>query len=215
MSRMRVINLGLPKTGTTTLARALRRAGLHVADWRIRPTQTKREGIHGRFVGRVMYRDYFGNGDPLSRLDDFDAFTEISALSGGHGYWPQTDWALIDAIQRHHPGARFLLSYRDPLKTAHSMIKWQDLGTSRLPNNNVPGLPRSFGTTPEELAHWIEGHATFCRHVFAGCDNFLEYQIESTDAKTQIGNFLGLTLPWWGHANKRIGPRTHDNDGQA
>ena len=32
MSKMQVINLGLPKSGTTTLARALRRAGLHTAD---------------------------------------------------------------------------------------------------------------------------------------------------------------------------------------
>ena len=40
MSRLRVINLGLPKSGTTTLARALRKAGLHVADHRIKPVQT-------------------------------------------------------------------------------------------------------------------------------------------------------------------------------
>ena len=66
MSGVRIINLGLPKTGTTTLTDALRHAGLHVADWRIRKGQSTRGDITGEHVGRILYADYFVSGDPLS-----------------------------------------------------------------------------------------------------------------------------------------------------
>ena len=107
MSRLRVINLGLPKSGTTTLARALRKAGLHVADHRIKPMQTDNAALHGRFVGEMMYDGYFLRGDPLEGLDDFDGFAEINALRGERSIWPQFDFGLIEAIRAHHPGARF------------------------------------------------------------------------------------------------------------
>ena len=48
MSTGFVLNLGLPKTGTTTLSRALRRSGLKVADWRIRPAQTENNDQHNQ-----------------------------------------------------------------------------------------------------------------------------------------------------------------------
>ena len=43
---LRVVNLGLPKTGTTTLARALKMAGFKVADHRVRPKQTTVKSLH-------------------------------------------------------------------------------------------------------------------------------------------------------------------------
>ncbi|RME17995.1 MAG: sulfotransferase family protein, partial [Alphaproteobacteria bacterium] len=83
-----VINLGLPKSGTTTLATALRAAGLRVADWKVRPGQGKVRG----FVGKLMYSGYYETGDPLHYLDDFDALTEIDVIREGKNIWPQTDW---------------------------------------------------------------------------------------------------------------------------
>ena len=97
--RLRVINLGLPKSGTTTLARALRRSNLHVADHRIQPQQTAREDLHEVFVGDLLYRGLYHADDPLADLDEFDALSEISALRERHPIWPQTDWGLIEAIR--------------------------------------------------------------------------------------------------------------------
>ena len=54
MSRLRIVNLALPKTGTTTLTDALRQAGLTVADWRIRPGQSTRSDIQ---IGRASCRE--------------------------------------------------------------------------------------------------------------------------------------------------------------
>ncbi|MYM56042.1 sulfotransferase [Thalassovita mangrovi] len=202
MSRLRVINLGLPKSGTTTLARALKIAGLKTADYRIRRRQTKDTGLHGAFVGKLMYDGYFHNGDPLALMEDFDAFTEVNVLREGMSLWPQTDWGLIDAIREHHPGARFLLSYRDPKAISDSMLRWSNLGAERLPQNAIPGLPRGYGETGHERAQWIAAHHAHMRKLFEGDEAFLEYDLADTSAPQKIGNFLGIELKWWGRANK-------------
>lgn len=201
MSELVVVNLGLPKSGTTTLAQALRKAGFQVADYRIRRRDTARAELRGRFVAGQMYHGYFTSGDPLETLSEFDAFTEISLMRRGHSIWPQTDWGVIDAIRTHHPGARFLASARDPMDQAMSMLRWSDMGTERLPRSTVPGLPRGYGQTTHERARWIEAHHSFLRRVFAGESAFLEYDVADEEAPQKIGVFLGRDLPWWGRLN--------------
>lgn len=201
MSRTHIVNLGLPKTGTTTLTDALRLAGLTVADWKIRDGQSANPEIKGMHVGKIIYADYFVSGDPLARLDEFDVINEMSAVRHDRSLWPQTDWGLLSAIIEHHPGVKFVMTWRDPAKTANSMMRWNNLGKRRLPQADIPGLPRGFGSTEAELARWLEGHYRFCRQVFQGADNFLEYDIEAPDAQARVAGYLGLDLPWWGQSN--------------
>ncbi|HHH89400.1 MAG TPA: sulfotransferase family protein [Aliiroseovarius sp.] len=201
MSRLRVINLGLPKSGTTTLGEALRRAGMRVADWRIRKGQSQGDRLKRAFVGKLMYRGYFETGDPLALMDEFDAFTEIDIVRDGLNLWPQTDWGLLSAIRTHHPGARFILTRRDARAHSDSMARWSNLGRTRLPNNAIPGLPEGWGGTDAERIRWIEGHVSFCRQVFAGADDFLEYDIADPAARDKVSAFVGRELPWWGVAN--------------
>ena len=201
--RLRVFNLGLPKSGTTTLGVALGHAGLKVADWRIRKGQTEDRRILYGFVGDHMYRGYYGSGDPWDYLAEFDAVTEASVASKGLSLWPQTDWGLIAALRARHPGMKFLLSHRDPAALAQSMLGWSNLGRSRLPGQNVPGMPAGYGTSADQLIRWIEGHYAFCRQVFRDDPDFLEYDILDPEAPARIGAFLGLELPWWGRANAK------------
>ncbi len=201
MSALKVVNLGLPKSGTTTLGEALKRAGLRVADWRIRPGQTEDKSILRAFVGKLMYQGYFETGDPLALMPGFDAFTEIDIVRNGLNLWPQTDWGLLSAIRHHHPGARFILTYREPAALSDSMARWSNLGRTRLPQAAIPGLPEGYGATDAERIRWIDGHYAFCRQVFAGADDFLEYDITDPAAPEKIGAFLGCELPWWGTAN--------------
>lgn len=208
MSHPRIVNLGLPKTGTTTLATALEAAGLRVADGMIRDENGKRFG----FVGRLMYKGYFESGDPLAYMPTFDAFTEVSVVRKGRNFWPQTDWALIDAIRTRYPGTRFLLSTRDTAKHADSIRRWSNLGTRRLPEAHVPGLPQWHGHRPGEIERWIEGHTRFCYRVFAGADDFLAFDIEDPEAKDKIAAFTGLELPWWGKVNVNENNKA-DHDG--
>lgn len=201
MSRQIVINLGLPKSGTTTLAQALRKAGFKVADYRIRRRDTERAALRGRYVAGQMYHGYYTSGDPLEVLDEFDAFTEINLMRPGHSIWPQTDWGVIDAIRQTHPGAMFLASSRDPSDQAMSMLRWSDMGTDRLPRAAVPGLPRGYGQTLHERSRWISAHHAFLRRVFKGENDFLEYDVADPQAPAMIGAFLGREMPWWGRLN--------------
>lgn len=208
MSAPKIINLGLPKSGTTTLATAFTAAGLSVADWMHR----KPDGTKVGFVGRLMYLGYFDSGDPLQHMSECDAFTEISVVRRGRNFWPQTDWALLDAIRKHHPGAKFLLSARDPVKHTDSIMRWSNLGKRRLPENHIPGLPQWHGGKPGEIERWIVGHITFCRHVFDGADDFLEFDIADPAAPEQISAFTGVDLPWWGKANANENHKAADAD---
>lgn len=196
--KLKVINLGFPKSGTTTLATALRAAGLKVADWKLDPAES---GGQRGFVGRLMYTGYFETGDPLALMQGYDAFTEIDIVRNRRNYWPQTDWGVIAAIRAHHPGARFLLSTRDPAAHARSMLRWSDMGTRRLPQSSIPGLPKGHGSSAGELVRWIEGHTAFCRRVFAGAEDFLEFRVDDEAAPDRISGFLDVPLPWWGVAN--------------
>ena len=195
MSVPKIINLGFPKSGTTTLARALREAGLTVADFRLRGPD--RRG----YVGALMYRGYFDHGDPLTHFDGIEALTEISAIRNKRNFWPQCDFGLIQAIRDAHPETKFLLSMRDAQAQADSMMRWSDMGTRRLRVAAIPGLPKEFGADPAHLARWIEGHFAFCRKIFEGDVNFLAYRIEDDRAPEQISKFLGRDLPWWGVEN--------------
>ncbi|WP_164657797.1 sulfotransferase [Tropicibacter sp. Alg240-R139] len=211
MSRLRVINLGLPKSGTTTLGKALEASGLKVADWKIHDHQTEIKELRNDFVGRLLYRGYFKKGDPLHFMHEFDAFTEISMIARGFNEWPQTDWGLLSTIIDKHPGAKFLYSSRPPEKLVDSMLRWSNLGKRRLPMYQVPGMPEGYGYEVGELIRWIDGHQKFCRQVFAGTDRFLEYDITDPEAPQKISEFLGMEIKWWGKANvqaERIAEKT-------
>ncbi|MWD28839.1 sulfotransferase family protein [Aquicoccus sp. SCR17] len=201
MSRLRVINLGLPKSGTTTFGRALKLSGLRIADHRIRPRQTDDTALHDRFVAELVYEDYFATGDPLARLEHFDGIAEISMLRRERSLWPQTDWGVIAAIRAHHPGARFVATRRPAEAMSASMDRWNDLGRERLPTLAVPGLPQGWGATLAERQRWIEAHHAHLRRLFAGAADFLELDVTAADAPDGLGAFLGRDIRWWGRAN--------------
>ena len=82
------------------------------------------------------------------------------------------------------------------------MMRWNNLGKRRLPQADIPGLPRGFGRSENELEQWLTGHYAFCRHVFSGADNFLEYDIEDNGAPQKLSAYLCIDLPWWGKSNQ-------------
>ncbi|GGE30908.1 hypothetical protein GCM10011360_18630 [Primorskyibacter flagellatus] len=199
--RLRVVNLGLPKSGTTTLGRALGRAGLKTVDNRVHHDMTEKEEINGLFVGHLMYTDYYTSGDPLAQLEEFDAFGEISVLQDGNSCWPQMDFGLIEAIRTHHPGVKFVASWRDAAKLAESMKNWKNM-VARLKRNVVPGLPTGFGRPEGQRIRWIEAHYAFLDRIFAGDPTYLRLDMAAPDAPAQLGRHIGRDIPWWGQANR-------------
>lgn len=210
-NRQRIVNLGLPKSGTTTLAHALRRAGLRIADYRIRRRQTPDTALHGAYVGERLYHGYFTTGDPLHGLDLFDGFSEISTLSEGHSLWPQMDWGVIDAIRLHHPNTHFIATWRMPEALSNSILNWSDLGTKRLPHGQIPGLPKGYGANPAQRVQWICAHYAHLERLFRDDPRFLLLDVGAADACARLSAFLGRDLPWWGKANRNPQPAPTDH----
>lgn len=200
--RFRLINLGLPKSGTTTLAHALRVSGLRIADYRIRKRQTPDTALHDKFVGELLYRGYFETGDPLHGLDLFDGFSEISTLREGFSLWPQMDWGLIEAIRNHHPGARFIATWRPPEALSNSMLRWSNLGSERLPEGHIPGLPQGFGQAASHRVQWICAHYAHLEQMFRDDPRFLLLDVQDAEARDRLARFTGRDIPWWGKANR-------------
>jgi hypothetical protein len=196
-----IINLGLPKSGTTTLDHALQSAGLLVADHRIRRDTAPMPEFAGTPVAFQMYEGYFKDGDPLARLRGYDALGEINILRRNMSLWPQCDFGLLQTIRVLHPETKFVASYRAPEKISDSMMRWNNLGTQRIPNLQLPGLPAGYGKSPEDQIRWITAHYLFLETIFAGDPNFLLLDMAAPDAKDQLADFTGLPITWWGKAN--------------
>lgn len=201
MSRMQIINLGLPKSGTTTLGRALRRAGYHLADHKLQKGEAQDPALEGAFVADLIYRGYFGSGDPLEYLGDFDALSEVSVLRERHPAWPQMDHGVITAIRDRHPQVRFVASWRDPKELSDSMLNWTNMVT-RLHKAALPGLPVGYGAEEADRVRWIEAHYAFLEAMFDGDEALLILDVAAPNAREQLAAFLGRDVPWWGQANR-------------
>jgi len=196
-----VINLGLPKSGTTTLKNALIRAGYRVADHRIKDQEDPADPSDRVFVGNLMYEGLYKYGDPAALLAGYTALSEVSFIYGGNSVWPQCDHAMLLALRKLHPKLRFVATRRATEEMARSIMRWNNLGKLRLPLSTVPGLPVGYGHDIDEQMIWIDGHYEALAHWFRDDPLYLEVDVAAADAPQRLERFLGRRLPWWGHSN--------------
>ncbi|MCT4559358.1 MAG: sulfotransferase family protein [Pelagimonas sp.] len=199
-TQVKLINLGLPKSGTTTLARALREAGWRVADHRLRDADGRVLELDRTYVAQRLYDAYFANEPVLERLAGYEALTEISMLNGPHSLWPQSDYPMLKAF-RACPDLRFTATWRPAPDIVDSMMRWNNLGHTRLPKGTLPGLPHGYGTSHDHLIRWVRGHYDMLVDLFADDPRFLLLDIGAPDARDLLSRHLGLDLPWWGREN--------------
>lgn len=188
---MKVFLVGMPKSGTSTFHKALHASGYQPVHW---VTGNQRR------IGRLMYERLYDGLDPLSDLRKYDAVTQADFISFSESYWPQMDPIMLSAIRRYHPNCIFVLNMRDPLETADSITRWNDL-QKRLIKMGAPGLPGWAAASKSNLARWVAAHHNFCREWFADDPLFFEYRIDDPAAPEKIGHALGQDIRWWGTAN--------------
>ena len=190
---MKLMVIGFPKSGTTTIARALEAAGLRAAHWK------DRTGPTGRFIGALIYDALYKGLDPFAHLTGFDAIAQSDVCwpYRGVNFWPNLDFSVLRAIRRAHPECLFLLNYRNPAAICESICNWKDM-QDRLEMSEIPGLPHGYGGQRSHLITWIENHFDACRSYFADDPRFLEIDIASPDAPRLLGQALGIELTEWG-----------------
>lgn len=189
---MKLFNLGLPKSGTTTVQTAFERAGLKSAHWYVKGMR--------RHVGRSMYRNYFAGADPLLHFADFDVITQADFVNRQSSFWPQMDLGILRAVQMHHPDVRFFMITRNTEKLVSSLLRWDDL-IERMSITGAPGLPAQFAASPPALHRWIEGHYDTTRRLFGSDPGFVELDIDDPEIQDKLSVLVGVPLPWWGNVN--------------
>jgi len=202
---MKLMVIGFPKSGTTSITRALEESGVKTAHWR---------DHRRRFVGALIYYAALEGLDPFAHLAGYDAITQadICLPARNLNFWPNLDFAMLSAIRRAHPDCLFLLNYRRPDAICDSIMNWRDLH-DRLRESDIPGLPAGFGGERKHLLAWIENHFAACRSFFANDPCFLEIDIESDDVPDRLGDALGIPITGWGHF--RPHPRRLDDAEEA
>lgn len=187
---MRLMVIGFPKSGTTSITDALEQSGLTAAHWAI---------DDGRFVGKMIYESAAGGGDPLAELSDYDAITQADVCIPAHGlnFWPQLDFDLLRQIREHHPTCWFLLNRRDPVKVCDSIDRWPSL-RQRITEADIPGLPAGVGADDDDMIAWIEGHYAACHEHLGSDPYFADIDIESDATPERLGQLLGIPIEGWG-----------------
>jgi Sulfotransferase domain len=182
--------IGFPKSGTTSITRALESSGLKCAHW---------QNGSRHFVGALIYSAMMAGEDPFARLQGYDAITQADVClpAMNLNFWPNLDFAVLNAVRRAHPQCLFLLNYRRPEAICASIEKWKGMHR-RFQVSDIPGLPRPFGAEREHLMHWIENHFHACRTYFADDERFLEIDIERADAPDLMSRALGIPITGWG-----------------
>ncbi|WP_280562087.1 sulfotransferase [Chromohalobacter sp. 48-RD10] len=190
--KRKVFVVGFPKSGTSTIQKALQSSGYNSAHWQVK------EG----FVGELMYRGLEEHDDPWHYLGQYDAITQgdVCIPSKGLNFWPQLDPTIIEKIQEKHPNCLFILNYRNPEKTVSSIKRWGDM-SQRFLHSNIPGLPAGKGND-QQLLDWIHNHFTTIRKNLSQNKNFLEVDIENDETPNMIAKELNISIDWWGVANK-------------
>lgn len=190
---MRAFVIGFPKSGTSSIHKAVEESGLKSAHWKDGDTP----------VGELIYKGHFERDDPLAFVGHYDciAQSDICIPEAGWNYWPNLDIPLLKRIRELHPECVFILNVRNVSELASSIERWNNL-QSRIVASDIPGLPRGFGRTREQLERWIQLHYATCRSVFSGDANFLELDIQAPNAREQLSAALGIEIRWWGRANE-------------
>jgi len=195
----KLFGCGLPRSGTSTLIYALRRAGWNAAHGRA--------GTGAEPLGVALLRAFLEGRDPLhyvprgieaiadpfvTRATDWDLMT----------CWPTICPGFLERFRAHYPDAWVVLTYREPASWLDSVSRWKDLRV-RLTKADLPFLPASTGADDAVVMDWVEAYYDRVRRTFADDSKFLEIDIvgRSDAAHATLSSALEIELPWWGVRN--------------
>lgn len=181
----RVFGVGMNKTGTSSLGRALRQLGVVPLAG---PKLAQRAGL----VTALFER---GDYEPALRYARmYRAFEDR----------PWNVWEMYRLLDERYPGSRFVLTRRDPESWWRSVRRWITV--------TKPGIGERYRqhlrAASLREADMLEAYARFNQEIcdyFAGRDDFQVLDIEAGDGWETLSRFLALPVPdgSFPHANRQ------------
>lgn len=187
LGRLKFLLIGTPKSGSKTIHRALKCAGLR--------------SIHLSGMAIQVQTDWLNGRDPMHSYRDIEAVTELVKF-GGRACAPlQFDVSfLLELRERYDVG--LLLNTRNIDDLVSSITRWRPGARKAWTDAELPFLPRGVGDKDRDLALGIEAHYQTMRATFGDDPLFRECDIASPDMPRVIEEMIGRPLPWWGVANR-------------
>jgi hypothetical protein len=165
----RVFGIGLNKTGTTSLARALEMLGY--------------SALHNDAATDAAMRQAQHEGVPLlTHAPEADAYTDIRAVE-----------ELFDLLDQQYPDSRFVLTTR----ALDGWLQSRETHVLRNQTRAATGEYTGTWLTVDRAGWTREWHAHHARvrDYFAGRDNLLELDITAGEGWSGLAPFLGVAVP--------------------
>ena len=214
-----VLNVGMPKVGSTALFQFFRCSGWRASHW-----QTKRQDL----LGMCMQRAYERNESLLESCDSWrrpyesynrsldvqaEAFLQMDAEeNNGNCVFPQMEY--LDQLHAEAPNATLVLLFRPMKDWARSMVKWapEPRGSMalRLSKCDLPGLPLGKGNSTQDMIYWWCWHVQRIRKFVQlhPSHTLIELDLYHTEINAQaMAQLFGSKTSCWGHANKNVHPQ--------
>lgn len=192
------LNLGFPKTGTSSLHKFFECGGLRSAHYRCNRVDS---------CARCIRQSVEAGGEPLElcELGGNNKFDVYAQMDDGH-YFPQIE--VLDDIVAAYPEATLFLTFRNMTKWYNSLKKWPPRKrgphlNDKLRENNITGFPTGVGKNVSEFSDWFCNHVQRVRRVVN--DNpsltLVEVDIEDSNIAKRMSDMFEIDESCWGHAN--------------
>lgn len=179
----RILVVGLPKCGTSSLESFFRCGGLKTSHWRCK----------GMMCGQCLNKAYSEKRPGLANCGDFEAWTQLDSwYSPCHV--PQV--TNFEDLVADAPNATFVLNIRPVKHWLSSVTRWPRL------RKQMRGckLNRSLITDAQVVAFY-ESHVSNMIQKLQGLRHIV-VDIEHKAAGAKLSQFFGIKTSCWGHKNK-------------
>jgi len=204
-----VINLGLPKTGTTTLHNYFKCGGRTSSHWEVGMEETTRfksghpepETCAACLHRNIKIRDQA----PLAGCGDYQVWTQIDDPNADPAkcFFPQVD--SVDALHKHYPDAVYLLPRRDTEDWIRSVENAfhndEEMGSNTSMADRIRRCPFTTRVPAGNLREFVRHHLARTRQWAQEHKvTLIEYDIR--EPAPLLDFFNDIPPRCWQHANK-------------
>jgi hypothetical protein len=209
--RPKIILVGVPKSGSTSVGEFFQSAGFSTC-----------EHICRDYVGACLQLAIADGKPPLATCGDYDAYGDASIIypkKGEHCFFAQIQ--ALEAIHNENPSAVFVLNLRNVTHWTTSVLNWPPHSSPHHPGSLSYQLAKCqagpTNSSSPALAAWYCEHTQRIREFVAkhSSHTLIEIDIEDAASGEKLANFFGVDPSHWKHKNKNTKKRGEEPEETA